>query len=158
MINRLMKYTAVAALATGMALAQAAGSNPQTQAPEAHAGQRGFMRRHMERIAAALNLSDSQKQQQRAIFRQARQSAQPVREQLRKNREALTAAAKANQSEAEIQKLSAEQGRLVGQLVAIRTEASAKFYQMLTPEQRVKADQMHAQFKQRRHAAERNNA
>lgn len=158
MFNRVMKYTAVAALATGMAFAQAPGSNPQTQAPKAQPGPRGFMRRHMERIAATLNLSDSQKQQERAIFREARQSAHPVREELKKNGEALRVAAKANQSEAEIQRLSAEQGRLMGQLVAIRTEASAKFYQMLTPEQRVKADQMHAQFRQRRNAAERNNS
>ena len=42
-------------------------------------------------------------------------------------------------------------------MVAIRTEASAKFYQMLTPDQRVKADQMRQQFR-RGHSAERKNA
>lgn len=114
------------------------------------------MRGHLARIAQALNLTDSQKQQAREIFQQARHSAQPVRQELKQNREALTAAAEADKSDADIQRLSTEQGRLLGQMVAIRTEASAKFYQMLTPDQRAKADQMHQQFR-RNHASERKN-
>jgi Spy/CpxP family protein refolding chaperone len=152
----LMKYAAVAALATGMVFAQAPTNNSQPAAPSAQQGRHGFMRRHVDRIAQMLNLTDAQKQQARAIFQQARQSAQPVRQQLKQSREVLTAAAKANKDDAEIQKLAAEQGRLLGQMVAIRTEASAKFYHLLTPEQRVKADQMHQQFRQN-HASERKN-
>jgi len=156
-MKQFMKYTAVAALATGMVFAQTSGSNEQTLAPKAQQGRRGFMRRHLERIAQALNLTDSQKQQARAIFRQARESARPVRQELKQNREALTAAAKVNKGEAEIQKLSAEQGRLCGHLVEIRTEGSARFYQMLTPEQKAKADQMHTQFRQRPRSAGQQN-
>lgn len=151
----LMKYAVAAALATGIVFAQAPASNSQLDAP-AKQGRRGFMRRHQARIAQALNLTDSQKQQARTIFQQARQSAQPLRQQLKHNREALAAAAKEGKSDAEIQSLSTEQGRLLGQMTALRTEASAKFYQMLTPDQKAKADQMHQQFK-RNHSAERKN-
>jgi len=155
---RFMRYAAVAALASGMVFAQApASTNSQTQAPQARPGRRGFMQRHLQHLAQALNLSDSQKQQARTIFQQARESAQPVRQELKQNRESLASAAKANKSDAEIQKLSDEQGRLLGHLVAIRTEASAKFYQILTPEQRSKADQMREQFRQRTHSAEHRN-
>ena len=36
----------------------------------------------------------------------------------------------------------------IGQLIANRTGAKAKFYKLLTPEQRAKADQLHRQFRQ----------
>jgi Spy/CpxP family protein refolding chaperone len=36
-------------------------------------------------------------------------------------------------------------------MVAIRTESAAKFYGMLSPEQRAKADQMQQQFRERVH-------
>ena len=103
----------------------------------------------MARIAQQLNLTDTQKQQAKTIFQQARQTAQPVREQLKQNRQALAEAAKAGNGEAAIQQLSARQGNLLGQMVAVRTEAFAKFYATLTPEQRTKADQLRQQFQQR---------
>jgi len=161
MRRSLTKYTAVAALATGIVFAQAPTNNsqpaaPSAQSPSAQQGRHAFMHGRLTRVAQALNLTDAQKQQAREIFQKARQSAQPVRQELKQNREALTAAAKADKSDAEIQKLSTEQGRLFGQMVAIRTEASAKFYQMLTPDQRVKADQMHQQFRRNR-GSERKN-
>jgi Spy/CpxP family protein refolding chaperone len=149
-----MKYAAVAALAAGMVFAQAPTGNLQPGASPQQ-GRRGFMRWNPEHIAQALNLTDSQKAQARTIFQRARQSAEPVRQELKQNREALAAAAKAGKSESDIQNLANERGRLLGKLVAIRTVASAKFYQMLTPEQRVKADQMHEQFRQRLRSGER---
>lgn len=129
---------AVAALATGMVFAQAS---------------------HRARRAQALNLTDAQKAQAKTIFQQAREAAKPIRAQLKENRQALTQAAKAGKSDADLQRLATEQGRLRGQMVAIRTEAFAKFYSTLTPEQRTKADQMQQQFHQRsaRFHSERKN-
>ena len=152
-----LKYAGVAALATGMVFAQVPAGTSQSGTTQAQPGRRGFMRRHLNRMAQQLNLTDSQKQQGREIFQQARQSAQPIRQELKQNREALRAAAKGNQGDTQIQMLANKQGQLLGQLVAIRTEASAKFYQMLTPEQRAKADQMQSQLRQRRHSADRKN-
>jgi len=152
-----VKYAAVAALATGMVFAQTPAGTSQSETGTAKQGRHGFMRRHLGRVTQALNLTDSQKQQSRAIFQQARESSQPLRRQLKQNREALQAAAKANTGDAEIQRLANEQGSLLAQLVTIRTEASAKFYQLLTPEQRAKADQLRGQFRQQRHSAERRN-
>ena len=147
-----LKYAAIGALATGIALAQTSTMEPQSDpANTQDEGQkRGFMWDHMDldHVAQALNLTDTQKMQARTIFEQAHQSAQPIRQELRDNREKLSAAAKVSNNTSEIQKLSTEHGRLVGKLVAIHTEARAKFYQMLTPEQRVKADQMHEQMRE----------
>ena len=55
---------------------------------------------------------------------------------------------KANNT-AQIERLSAQQGNLMGKALAIRTESMAKFYATLTPEQRTKADQTFEQMKSR---------
>jgi protein CpxP len=139
MKHQLTKLATVTALATGMALAQATAPAPAPQrAP-------GMVR---QRMMQALNLTDDQKAQAKSIFQQARQSAQPVREQLKQNREALAAAVKVNDT-AQIQTLSTQQGNLRGQLLAIHSEAMAKFYSTLTPDQKAKADQMRQRIRQR---------
>jgi Spy/CpxP family protein refolding chaperone len=146
MKNHLIKLAAVAALAGGMAVAQTSPA-PAPQPGQAKAGMRSWgMAR--QRMMQALNLTDAQKQQAKAIFQQARQSAQPVRQQLQQNRQALSAAVKANDA-AQIQSLSNQQGQLEGQLLAIRSEARAKFYSSLTPDQKAKADQMQQRMRER---------
>ena len=145
----LIRYGLVAAFATGLVLPQTPSGDSRSGAVNAQP--REFARGHwdVDRLTQALNLTEPQKQQAQTIFQHARQSAEPVRQELKQNREKLRAAAKMGNNETEIQRLAAEQGRLLGKLIAIRAEASAKFYQTLTPEQRVKADQMHDQFRQR---------
>jgi len=98
-----------------------------------------------------LNLTDAQKTQAKSIFQDARQSSQPVRQQLMETRKSLRAAVKANDT-AQIQQLSTVMGSEMGQLTAIRSSASAKVYQTLTPEQKQKADEL-AQARRARHQA-----
>ncbi|HWB85205.1 MAG TPA: Spy/CpxP family protein refolding chaperone [Bryobacteraceae bacterium] len=149
MKRHLMNFATVAALAAGMAFAQAPPAAPATGSRPAQTGKhaRRFMRWH--RMAKALNLTDAQKQQAKSIFQEARQTSQPLAQQLKENRQALMAAVKAGKSDAEIQQLSATQGSVLGQLIAVRTTAASKFYATLTPDQRTKADQMQQQFRQR---------
>jgi Spy/CpxP family protein refolding chaperone len=152
-----VKLAAVAALATGLVFAQAPSPSPSpNQQPGRHQG----VRRHRAHLAQKLGLTDAQKAQAKTIFHQARESAKPVREQLKQNRQALSAAVKAGKSDADLQKLATVQGKLRGQMLAIRTEAFAKFYNStLTPDQRTKLDQMHQQFHARaaRFRSERKN-
>ena len=150
MRHSLILCAATATLAGGIIFAQPPG-NSRPGAVHSQEAQDCPIRAHpdVEHLRQVLNLTDTQQEQARKIFQQARQSAQPIREELKQGREKLTAAAKAGNSESEIQKLAAEQGRLLGKLIAIRTEAHSKFYQLLTPEQRVKCDQMREQFRQR---------
>jgi Spy/CpxP family protein refolding chaperone len=107
-----------------------------------------MMKQHMDEVAQKLNLTDAQRKEFHTIFQKAHESAMPIREELKANREALAAAVKADQS-AEIQQLATTRGKLVGQMTAIYAEARAKFYHTLTPEQRTKADQMRLDFRQR---------
>ena len=93
MKRNLFQYAAVTALSAGMALAQApaTGRQPAPQrAPFTHP-----VFGH-EQMMQALNLTTSQKQQVKTIFDGARQKADPIRQEMRQNREALYAAEKAN--------------------------------------------------------------
>lgn len=151
MRNSLIKYVFIATFAAGIGFAQPPASESTPSTGTAQPGWRNSMRGHwnLDNLTQALNLTDSQKARAQNIFQTARQAAQPIRQELKQNREKLRAAAKVSNNDSEIQRLAAEQGRLLGKLIAIHTEASAKFYQILTPEQRVKADEMHERFRQR---------
>jgi Spy/CpxP family protein refolding chaperone len=144
-----LKYAAVATLSAGMIFAQATTGTPRAGAAKNEEGPGCSMYGRLEHMSQMLNLNATQQEQAKTIFQNARQTAEPIRQELKDNRQKLEAAAKVANNDAEIQKLSREQGRLIGQMIAIRTGASAKFYQILTPDQRVKADQMHEQWRSR---------
>jgi Spy/CpxP family protein refolding chaperone len=140
-----MRFSVVAALAAGFVFAQAPSTAAQPTGGKTAVRPRAVVR---QRIAQALNLTDAQKQQAQAIIQQTRQTVQPLKQQAKQNRQALMAAVKAGKGEVEIHQLALTQGNLAGQLVAARTEALAKFYSTLTPEQRAKADLMTQQLRQ----------
>src|SRR5713226_8995315 len=124
--NRLFTWTAVATLSAVSLYAQA----PQTQIPAQG-------RHRLGRIANYLNLTTAQRAQAKTIFRQAGQSAKPVRQQLRETRQSLQAAIKSGNS-SQIQQFAATEGTEKGQLVAIRATALAKLFPILTAEQQQK--------------------
>jgi Spy/CpxP family protein refolding chaperone len=146
MKQQLFEIAAAVALAAGVLFAlqtPATGTEPAPrQAPLEHPvfGHQQMMQ--------ALNLTTAQQQQAQTIFGDANQKAQPLQQEMRQNREALFAAVKANNT-SQIERLSSQQGELQGKAMAIRSEAMAKFYAILTPEQRTKADQIHQQMRQR---------
>jgi Spy/CpxP family protein refolding chaperone len=123
-------WMAVAALGTASLFAQ-------TPPTERHQHQRA------NAMASQLNLTDAQKSQMQSIFQEARQSAQPVRQQLKQTRESLNAAVKAGNSD-QIQQLAATEGTEIGQMAAIRASAHAKMFKMLTPEQQQKFSALQA--------------
>jgi Spy/CpxP family protein refolding chaperone len=142
-MKRIATILAATALSAGMALAE-------TQTTPAPANQPGRHAMAHRRLAQALNLTPAQKAQAREIFGQARKAAQPLRAELKQDRQVLSAAVKANDT-SQIEKLSAAEGRLIGKLMAAGTEAKASFYRMLTPEQQAKVDQMQKGRMPRRH-------
>jgi Spy/CpxP family protein refolding chaperone len=136
MKHAFLNVAGAAVLAAGMAFAQAA---PAPNSP--HSGRRGAQAGSMiDRFAANLNLTDAQKQQAQSIFSAARQSAQPVRDQIQQNRQALSAAVKSG-SQADIDRISSSMGPLLAQASAIHSKALAQFYAILTPDQKTQFDQ-----------------
>ncbi len=152
------KFVAVPALAAGMAFSQ---TSPAPENPGARMAHRQFGHKRAMwagRMAHFLGLTDAQKEQAKSIMREAAQSAKPLRDQLRQERQQLRAAAKANDTQ-QIQALSTTQGQIFGQLAAIRTTAFAKVYNtVLTPEQRTKADQLPQHMRQMRHNRQQRQA
>jgi len=137
---KLGAWMAVAALG-------AAGLWAQTPPTARHSRQPG----QFGKMAAALNLTDAQKSEMKSIFQEARQSAQPLRQQLRQTRQSLQAAVQAGNSD-QIQQLSATEGTQMGQLAAIHASARAKMFKMLTPDQQQKLSTFQASMHSRRRA------
>ncbi|MEX2262842.1 MAG: Spy/CpxP family protein refolding chaperone [Bryobacteraceae bacterium] len=134
---------AAAILMAGLALAQAPGGpNAPTEPGQGRKERSGeFRKRVRGSHFRNLNLNDSQKQHAKSIFGAAREAGKPVAEQLKQSRQASFEAIKAGKSEAELDQLAANQGRLIGQMSAIHSKAFAQFYSILTPEQRQKLEE-----------------
>ena len=147
MKSHLLKLAAIGALAVGMAFAQTPATTARRQGLGRLAARPGAALRL--RVLRALNLSDAQKAQFKTIRQQTKQSVQPVRDQLKANRQAMAVAVKANDA-TQIQQLAATQGSLQGQVLAIRMQAQAKMYNSLTPDQRAKLDQIRQKIQERR--------
>jgi len=136
-----LRFAAAAAIAGGMLFAAQEVSQPAQPAVPQH--RRGV------RIAHSLDLTPAQTAQAKAEFQAVRQSAQPIRQQLKQVRSGMSQAVRVNDT-AKIDQLSAQEAGLKGQISAMRHEGFAKLYSTLTPEQRAKADQLPARCRQMR--------
>jgi Spy/CpxP family protein refolding chaperone len=121
----------------GMLAAQTA--TPPQSAPASHA--RRAKRDMVQRLSARLNLTADQQNQAWAIFKQARADARSFSPKLRQERVALRTAIKSD-NEAQIDQILQQDSQLNAQARAIHAKAMAKFYQILTPEQKAKFDRM----------------
>jgi Spy/CpxP family protein refolding chaperone len=138
----LIGIAAIGVLAAGFAIAQTTAT-PQARAAKGK-GVRALVRK---RMLKALNLTDTQTQQAKTILQSARQTAQPLAQQLKQDRAALTAAIEAGDS-AKIQQLSTDMGSLRGNVLAVRSQALSKFYALLTPDQKTKAEEFRQKAQQ----------
>lgn len=141
--KRWMTLTAVGALAAGLLLAQPRmGRRAWRNADAADAAPGERAHRGLAFIAGYLNLTADQKTQALAIVTDARTQMEALAPQLKDQREAIREAVKNNAGDNTIQLLATRQGDLLARLAAIRIKAMAKFYKMLTPEQKAKADEL----------------
>jgi protein CpxP len=103
----------------------------------------GFLLRH-------LDLTDQQKTDIKKILDTERSVMQPVMTQLRDNREALQKATENGQfDESTVTSLADKQGTLMAQVIVSRERVKSQIWQVLTPEQRDKAQQFHEQRAER---------
>ena len=129
MIMKFAKYSLAALLVALPALAQRpTGSG----APDPAA--------RYEFIAGYLNLSDSQKEQAKAVFSGGTADREAMQGKMQSAREALQAAVKGNKADFEIDQLAAAVGTLEGQGVAARAKLEKKFYTILNDEQKKKLE------------------
>jgi Spy/CpxP family protein refolding chaperone len=150
MKSKWFRFAGASILAAGMCFVYAETPAQQPQAHQKSANRQEWAQRRFDRMATYLNLTDAQKTQAQQYMQEARTSAKALMPELKQNREALQAAIKAD-NKADIERLSAEKGRLMGKMMAIHSEAFAKVYQTLTPDQKAKADQMKEHFRTTSH-------
>jgi len=106
-------------------------------------GWRG-MHRRMGYLMRELNLTDAQKAQIKEIVKANKQTGLPLMQQLAANKKAmLEATSNGNYDQAKIQALATQRGQLMSQLIVQKQAIQHQIYtQVLTPEQRTKADQL----------------
>ena len=144
MTNSLVRFAMAGALAMGLALAQTPA--PQAAAAPAKKVKPAGKLRH--RLMKQLALSPTQKQQAKDIFKQAKTANQTVHADLKQNHDALTAAIKSNNAP-QIDQLTQARASLQAKALSNRSQAMAKFYASLTPDQKTKADQIQQRVQKR---------
>ncbi len=145
-MKNLFKIAGASALAAGMLFAQSVTNQTTPPANGTQAQHRHFRARMGQRMAKYLNLTPDQQANAKQVFAEARQESQPIRQQLRQTRQQMQAAVKAGDT-AQINSLATAEGPLMAKLAAIRSTAFSKIYATLTPDQKAKADNMHAAFR-----------
>ena len=104
----------------------------------------GHRHAHMAWMAKELNLTDAQKEQIKSIMQSQHATMRPLMQQLAENRKAmLTATANGAFDQARVQAIANQQSQAMAQLMVQKASIQHQIYtQVLTPDQRTKADQM----------------
>jgi Spy/CpxP family protein refolding chaperone len=118
--------------------------------------QHGARGHFFDRMSTALNLTEQQKQQAKTIFASEREAARPIRQELRQERKSVESAIRAGKPAADVEQIAKNEGPALGNLAAIRADAAAKFYAVLTPEQQQKFASLRQEWRQRREKTESN--
>ena len=100
-----------------------------------------------------LDLSDEQREQVRTVIGESREAVRTHLRETRTAREALAEAVAAGTVDEErIRTLAAELGRLAGDAAVRRAQVYAAVWQILTPEQQARAEEIRAEREERRSA------
>ena len=148
-MRQLSTLLTIGALAAAMAFGQAPAQRPGAALRQAmQARLQGNMKGQIQgRMLRALNLTDAQKEQAKAIRQATREQAKPLADQLKTQRQALQAAVQAGDT-TKIQQVALEVGNLQGHVLAVRAAGQAKFLAILTPEQKAKMADFRAKVKE----------
>lgn len=138
--NRSLIRIAVGAVAAaGLLAAQATSPAPGRSGP-------GRRANRLDRLATILNLTPDQKTQIGSILESSSAQARPLMSQMRTNREAIEQLVKSGTAEnfdSQLQQLANQQGSLTSQLCVIHGKAMSQVWNLLNPDQRTKAEQLH---------------
>jgi Spy/CpxP family protein refolding chaperone len=110
-----------------------------------HAGERGMLNRHGARLAEALNLTDAQKEQAKAIREKHRTANADLHKQMRDLHTQLRAARQANNT-AEAERLAAQREPLMLRAREAWNAERAELRTILTADQQAKLDTLQKSF------------
>jgi Spy/CpxP family protein refolding chaperone len=106
---------------------------------------------HMLRFFANhLDLTDAQQSQIKDILAKERPTIQPLTDQLRQSHHELRQIAESgNFDEAKVRSLAAQQSQTLTELIVQKTRIESELFQVLTPEQKTKAQELMNRHEQR---------
>jgi Spy/CpxP family protein refolding chaperone len=143
MRNRILVIAGMAVLVIGAAIL-ALGHGFQGPGGHGKGGPHGDMLEHMSR---ALNLTDAQKQQAKAIMDSVESTASGIHAKLGEVHKQLEAATANGQfDETQVRTLANQEAQLEADMKVEHFRAISKVFSILTPEQRVKAEELHKQM------------
>jgi protein CpxP len=145
MSRKYLKWTAVIVLAvTGIAAAGWAQMKQEGMGPGRHRFFMGY-------LAKQLQLTDAQKAQIKTMWQAQKTTMQPLLQQLASGRQQMLAATANGQfDQAKVTAIAQQQAPVIAQLMVAKQQLISQVYnQVLTPDQRTKADQMRAKHEQR---------
>jgi Spy/CpxP family protein refolding chaperone len=125
---------------------------------------RPFADRIVNHLSRQLDLTDAQKTQVKTILEAERSKVAPLLAEAGKNRQQLhESTASGKFDEAQVRAIAAEQAKTMTELMVEKERVKAKIYnEVLTPEQRTKADamlqRMQSHFRERMHGRLDGNA
>jgi protein CpxP len=119
----------------------------ETQVAKRHAwGIGGPFGHHLMGLAWKLDLNDAQRQQVKSLIAAERPTLQPLIQQLATAHQQMVAASTSGQfDEAKVRSIAQQQSQNIVELIVARQRLQSKFYELLTPEQRTKFDQLQQQ-------------
>lgn len=121
--------------------AAALGQNLAAKGGHWHRGD--FLNRRIAHLTRALDLTDAQQQQVKSLVEGQRPALKGLLQQMASQRAQMLSATRNGQfDQARVQELANQQGQTLANLIVARQELQSQIYNLLTPEQRTKFDQM----------------
>ena len=113
-------------------------------------GEQPFLRRFLARLGNYLELTETQRAQIKTILETERPKLQPLVIQAALTHKEIVEATKTGEfNETQIRALATQQGQHVANLIVEKERVKTQIYQVLTPAQRTKLDQLRQRFEAR---------
>ncbi len=128
------------------------GSKDETPAGDHCWGHCEHWKHHhgMHHLWKKLNLTDAQKKQVHTIIAEEREKIKPLVQQLKAGRDQLNALRNSGPfDEAKVRSIAKGQADTLIELIVVKERMKSRIYGLLTPEQRVKAEQIRESWKSR---------
>ncbi|HEV2117201.1 MAG TPA: Spy/CpxP family protein refolding chaperone [Terriglobales bacterium] len=121
--------------------AAALGQNLAANGGHWHRGD--FLNRRVAHLTRALDLTDAQQQQVKSLVEAQRPALKGLMQQMASQRaQMLNVTQKGQFDAAQVRTIANQQGQTMANLIVARQELQSQIYNLLTPEQRTKFDQM----------------
>ena len=135
MKEKIGRFLLTSAFATSLLFSQQIGGTPDPVT---------LVQRRVNFLTTILSLTSTQQQQATTIFTNAATTAATVRNNMKTAHQSLGNAVK-NDDTSSIDQISITIGNLMAQMISTEAKANAAFYQILTPDQQAKFDQIQSQ-------------